>query len=659
MNTKRRSYFIIFGWILWSAAIVTPFISTNLLSFRSFFEVFLSVGKALWFWFFILGIGWKSMRWLHVFDAGNHALRDRLSQLLLSCGFGLGIFATIVLLVGIFVGVSFQIFFIALVVLAIIIGCGWHELLREMDDVIQILRSKDWKKKEVLIGLTILGIVCLQLPAALTPTLYPDTLRYHFGLTHVFEQIGKIAHLPDMAEANIASNWQMIYMPQLLLFGEAGAQVFNWMTLLLIAIAVALTVGLESWWMASFVLVSTPFLLEVAGLGNNDLGVVFFVALIWLSFKTKNLKCPTFGAGIFAGIAIGAKYNAGIFILAILIGYGLFPLQHSEKRWKHILFFGLGAWIAYLPWFIRNTIWTGDPFYPMMSHWLPWCGQEGRWVAEHYLREMSHYGRELEGWQRILFAPWTVAKGDSFESDLGIVYWCAIPAIAWAVWRQKGGREIRMIAASSFVGWLFWAIGPQVTRFLGPLIPSLALAVGFSWKEWMKLFHHKYQHILCFTFLGMMMALNIWQAMASVSGFSSSYLFQGITREQYLVQNSAVYRMASLAGKIALPESKVLLLGVVELFYFQTKICMSGPFDEKWIVKLATQSKSSQELALLLKEAHIDLICLDKNRMDGMEQRFGYMSWPSEEVRDRFFDFLNQKTRLLKKDGNIDLYRIL
>lgn len=652
---RRHSLVIGLLWLAWIMAALVPFLWENARAFRSPLAVAQAMGTGAWFWLIAAGLGWRCLRRLDAFDLSKRSLGMSLVRLLISCGVGMGLMATMALVVGSLVGVRVTVFLVALAAVIVAVGPGWMELVRQVVSVAQLLRSRVWSGGEIAAILLLMGLVGLQLPAALTPTLYPDTWRYHFGLTRIFEQMGRIQVAPDFAEANIASNWQMVYLPILLLSNDAAAQAFNWFTLPITAMVVALATRGTARLLAPLVLVSTPLLLGVAGLGNNDLGVTFFAALIWLVLRSGEPRSSVFWAGVFGGLAVGTKYPAILAVFAMLTGWGVLsrgrPVQ--GKVWRLLL---AGLCVGYLPWFLRNAIGTGDPFYPVLSKWLPWGDAEARWVADHYGMEMGTYGANLAGWWRILLAPWsmTVADHRFFESDVGVIYWSAVPLTVWAFWRRPFIRDA-MVACAVGVG--LWSIGPQVARFLAPLLPVAAVAVAESWREWAG----GRQQPRAWWVAGMgLLLINAWQTLTSVSGFSDPYgfLLQGMTREQYLAQHSPLYRIAQWAGQPATMKDKVLLLGEEGVWVFQNPVKISGPFNRKWIVEQAARSSSPAELAEHLGKAGIRFVCVNPPRMQGMDQRFGYLGWPSDAARIRFDQFLEKETQLVCSEGPIRLYEL-
>lgn len=682
MPRRTRNLLVALPGAVWFLAVAIPFFRLNAAAFRPLLESMAALGSALWFWLLALALGWRTLRAVHFLSADPTDLRSSGARLVLAAGAGLGLLAALTLLVGMTAGVGQEITLGLLVLIILMIGPAWKESGLELCRFFGGLSARNWKPAEILGMVLILGIAALQLPAALTPSVYPDTLRYHFGLTRLFLQEGCIRFLPDFAEANISSNWQMIYLPQLILSGDGCAQVFNWLTLPMTVAAVFFAAERRAAFPAAITLVSTPFLLEVSGLGNNDLGVTFFAACMWLALLSPATRRPALLAGLFGGFAVGTKYPALLFVAATFVAWFFIHRSALSNRslFQRLAGFAAGIFAGYLPWFIRNLAWTGDPFYPVLSRWLPWVGSAGRRVAEHYGREMAAYGSGLAGWERICTAPWrmTVADARHFESDIGLIFWCAAPLVIWMSIRSfrtpaGGSGRVGFPALATLIGGTIWACGPQVTRFLAPLLPAAALAVGGSWREWMLRLDAEtpsdgrtaapgratVKSGLAVVALALV-CVNIWQALTSIAGFSKPYdfLLQAMTREQYLARYNAPFRLAGWLRRHDLGDRRIVLLGIDEVFWFQNPVRVSGPFDAKWIVQAVASAPSAGVLAERLNKAGVELLGIDRDKMNVLDQKFGYLDWPDSEAPRHFEQFLQTECETIFKDGSITLYRL-
>jgi hypothetical protein len=72
--------------------------------------------------------------------------------------------------------------------------------------------------------------------------------------------------------------------------------------------------------------------------------------------------------GIFAGFCLSTKYTALISVSGLFaVGFFLTLRKQSGKEsLKRAALFALPALLIYLPWLIKNSIYTGNPFYPAL-----------------------------------------------------------------------------------------------------------------------------------------------------------------------------------------------------------------------------------------------------------------------------------------------------
>ena len=686
MSPMRRTGTIIL-WFLWFAVVAVPWSETRLPLFTNLAVAVHALLAAAWFWALATALGWKvlgianrrprasrgelptcpapggdagwGMR-IPVVQGATSPRQDAI-RLLFAAGIGLGLLAAANLVWGTFVGVSRAKFLALDALLAILAGGGWARAGRAAIEVAARAIAEARRRPLLMAGLAVLLLGTL--PFALTPTVFPDTLRYHFGLARFYEAAGRIVSLPDFAESNISLNWQMLSLGQLEVGGEMAAQAFNWMALPLIAAALALAAPPGGRLLAIGVAISTPFLLGVSATANNDLGVVFFATLMWLALREGEGRGRWFAAGVFGGLAIGTKYPAAYAVASLLgaagVGWAWAMISKGEPRHKDgnlerrpafsvfptkesLALFLFGGFLGYLPWFIRGAWLTGDPLYPALSRFLPWATGNGRWVAEHYAREMTRYGGGMEGLARWLLAPWRaiLAPDPWFESDLGLAAWLALPL---AVLAFRGGPRARFIALAMWIHGAAWAAGPQVTRFLAAAAPAFALAAA---EGWIALRDTAVRRTLKGLLL-VAIATNIWLSWMALAELADpfAWFLKRPSREAYLAAQNPLFRTARELERRTGARGTVLLFGIEGYHFFANPIRASGPFDPKWIVRESAAARTPEELAARLRAAGIRFLFLDPRRIDYLDRQFGYASWPDAAARARFMEMARHHTR--------------
>ena len=236
--------------------------------------------------------------------------------------------------------------------------------------------------------------------------------------------------------------------------------------------------------------------------------------------------------GLCAGLAGGCKYTA---LVLIVVALGLAWLVVSINRstdWKPVLHklavFGFGALLAFSPWLIRNTAFTGNPVYPFAYQWLggeAWNAEQDRQWSEGHRVSPEHdsimgrlalAGRELTGNfeevgetqidhrvpARRRFAPSLFGQvifvlalfGLSIRRDRAAVFlalWAGLIVLAWMTLTFIPGRfAVPLVVPLALLGgeaiierstpgnrvgrrWLHWLVVPIV--IIGGLLNDAAL----------------------------------------------------------------------------------------------------------------------------------------------------------------------------------------
>lgn len=629
-------------WLLGFAVAAAPWAATRLELFANIVQATHALLAAGWFWALATALGWRLLDILRT--AGSENPRDAAVRLLFAAGAGAGILAAANLAWGTCVGVSRAKFLLLDATLVLAAGPSWRPAGRAAflaaRHACRIAQTRPLPAAGL--GAMFLGTLAFALP----PTLFADTLRYHFGLTHFYEQAGRIVFLPDFAESNLSLNWQMLALGQIAVAGDLAAQAFTGLTLPLFAGALALAAPRGGRLVAVAIACSTPFLLGVSATANNDLGAAFFVALMWLALREGNGRGAWLAAGCFGGLAMGVKYPAAYALAAVAAATLAlrFASRAREPVLRPQLLLVAGAVLGDLPWLLRNAWHTGDPLYPALSNFLPWGTENGRWVLGLYAQELARYGSGMDGLARWVLAPWraTLAADPWFESDLGLAVWLALPLAAFAL-RQD--RRARLVALAAWLHGAAWAAGPQVTRFLAAAAPAFVLAAA---EGWVRLRDPSIRRVAR-TLMLVAVAANVtvgWMALAQISD-PFAWLLRHPSRDDYLAARSPDARAARALARRTDGRGMVLLFGIEGCHFFRNPLRMSGPFDRKWIVRESAAAKSPQELAARLRSAGIRFLAINPRRMDELDRQFGYARWPNRDARARFLEMARRHSRAL------------
>ena len=217
---------------------------------------------------------------------------------------------------------------------------------------------------------------------------------------------------------------------------------------------------------AAILVYASPVAGKAGSSAYNDLAVaaivfaLFYLLQIWDENRAPGLLILI---ALLAGFAYATKYTA-----ALAIPFAAGYLVRDSRRWRAIAIFGAAAAIMVLPWILRNWIWLGNPFSPLLNRWFPnpyyHLGME-----QSYLADVRHY-EGLQHWWQI---PWRhIVSGELVGGIIGPIFLLA--PLALLALRQSSGR--RLLLAGLVFG--LPALLNAQTRFLLPALPFVSLALG-------------------------------------------------------------------------------------------------------------------------------------------------------------------------------------
>ncbi|MGH2524132.1 MAG: hypothetical protein ACRDH2_16620, partial [Anaerolineales bacterium] len=240
-------------------------------------------------------------------------------------------------------------------------------------------------------GLFVWLMLGLGLLRALTPPLMWDALMYHLTLPKLYAQAHQIHIDTDIVFTTVPQLPDMLYTAAFLMRGAIAAQTLGW------AFGAALALGLASHagellgeglgGLAPAVLFSSLTIAASLAWAYSELLMMLMAlgGLIALRrWSQENDRRWLWLSGLFAGLAVGCKYNAfivpvaGAFVIALT---HLHPSTHSTLRRfiLHPLSFILFAFLAFVPWLLKSWLETGHPISALLvpsgpdgalRHWL-------------------------------------------------------------------------------------------------------------------------------------------------------------------------------------------------------------------------------------------------------------------------------------------------
>jgi hypothetical protein len=512
---------------------------------------------------------------------------NKLWQLALQAGLGLGVLGTVILLLGASLGVSTLILAIFSLILVLLfwkdilnwwrLWAGWKDLWTESG------RFEHW--------LAVL-MVDLALPAlfvSLAPPVKFDALLYHLVMPQAYLQQGKITYLPWIVMSGMPQVTEMLYTWAIALAGNQAAAVLGCFTgvITLTGLAGYLRQQFDarSAWLGMASLLAGFTTAAALGWAYVDwLGLFFglgcLVALdLWRQGGDRKIL---FLAGLFAGFAAATKYTAGV--LGLVCGLAL--AWHCWRAKRNVartwMVFGLGAVLAFMAWPVKNWITVGNPFYPFFI-------SSG---AMDPIRLAVYQGLPPWGdWQDFFLLPLRatylgVDSAAGYSVSLGPLLF-GLGALVWIGWKNRPAEQKASLENAALIavfGLAAWAVGNRLsgyliqTRMYFCLFPSFAVlaAAGFD-----GLSHQDFGKVRLGRILSALVFLVLFLNLIEVG---SSVLRQGVlpamfgiqSKQDYLAQNLGWFQPA-MSGVNQLPAGSKTLL----LFEPRSLYCAPGCFPDE------------------------------------------------------------------------------
>jgi Dolichyl-phosphate-mannose-protein mannosyltransferase len=419
-------------------------------------------------------------------------------RLLLGTGLGLGIFG----LAGF--GLSAAGLGKPAVLLALLAGVlvwlVWRGGLRSFHRNIETLMQA-WKESVqqapvwVRLGAALAFLLALLLAMA-PPVEAFDALLYHLAVPAMWLKAGSL-QLVDMPHYWFPQLVEGMFAWPLALGSDRAPQLihftFGLLTVLLLWNWSRRLWGERTAWWTLALLLTMPCLPWLAAWAYTDLALTFYtLAALYSVWKWKEGGDGRWLAlgGLMAGFSMGVKYTS--FLVPLTGVLFIFWWGHRERRRALVhalLFAGLAA-LAALPWYLRNWIWTGNPFYPFVFGGPFWDAFRAQ--------AFSGAGTGI-GWNlgELLLLPLHVTLGfrdaNYFDGRIGPFFLILLPAALWTLWlarRETPSRRSALVLTGAFAALTVFTWGYGViqttnlwqSRLLLPgLIPFvLVMAAGID-----------------------------------------------------------------------------------------------------------------------------------------------------------------------------------
>jgi hypothetical protein len=339
-------------------------------------------------------------------------------------------------------------------------------------------RVAAWRPWQIAVAALLAVYVVLAFVATCAPISSPDALLYHAADPALFERAGRIFEIPWNSSSYEPFTVEMLVLDGFLLWDSVQGA-FAPLLLALVALAGVIAAGerlsgRSVGLLAGAVFFAQPFMLWETTSVFIEPGLACAVTLsLWnlLAFVRAEQSSALVLAGVFAGSAAGMKYLGIIAALALSAAAVVF--LRRRITWRRVLAYALPAVAVPLPWYVKNTVLTGNPVFPHVF------GGLNPFAAAELEATMAMFGYGRSPVDFVLLPVRLVADARAFDGGEFISpLFLAFAPLALLLPRLR--RPPRAVWIGILLYVVAWFVTTQQARFLVPLMPVVAVLAALG-----------------------------------------------------------------------------------------------------------------------------------------------------------------------------------
>ncbi len=524
----------------------------------------------------------------------------------------------------------------------------------------------------ILILIFLLSITALVFLAS--PPISRDALVYHLEVPRQYLiHHGMVALMPNVY-AFFPQGIEMLFLAGLAVTRPFVARCIHFAFLPLTILAVLeyvrhVTGRLPNRWAIAATLaafVSIPTLWIDATWAYIDTGWMFFTAILVICLdlyyrnRRLDLLVPLLViAGFYPAIKYTCIYVLFILILILLV-MRLRQIPVPGVNRSSITVFLLAALVTTGPYFIRNSIFAGDPLFPFLSSLLPIHNPSWSGIQQQAFRDfLRHYGTGLGTPLlyplNIVAAAFNLRLNDAAFFDGVIGPFLLVPILVILLWpRALKNRHNAFLFVFVLIYSLVWGMSMRQARFLLPVLPAILLLVFMAMRA--SLPHTRRWRpgvwiSLCLVILG----INIWVLLPEWQSIPyGEYIVGQVDKSAFLSDTLPVWPAQHFINTHLPAEASVyVLMTGNENFYLERHYTSQYVVEDYAFHQKLLQTRTPRELAVFFSARHTGY-CLLKSEI--LTNPVLYLDDPPKRILANVF-FQNYADLLFEANG-FRVYRI-
>jgi 4-amino-4-deoxy-L-arabinose transferase-like glycosyltransferase len=622
--------------------------------------------------FLIISLGLGKKIWSRLFDQPGTPL-DIIEEGIFCVSIGLGILSIIILVIGLLGILHFwtvlSIFILLFIVLFTEIK-GYLQAIYHIKESIFYSFCHD-HLFFILSPFFMVALIWFFLASRVPPVFY-DALIYHLGIPNQYLINHTIRFLPNAFHSHHPFLIQNLFSICLLLGRHSTPKllvlmfaIFNGVSLSLFA---ARFFNRPISWLAGGIFVLTPSILITGSLVNVDLGFSLYTLLtlyalcMWARKKEKKWLILS---AIMTGFSLGTKYTAIIFCLGLCLLCLFFLLIKERQSLRYsvkvIIIYVFIALSVGSGWYIKNLVWTKNPFYPK---WADVWGNPK--IPEENLavfNASAHAYDAKDNTRNSIFSlPLDLVLHPEWFGVGGTIGPLLFILLPLAFIPDKKNKVYSMLILYCITYYFAWAFTFRMTRFA---LPLFAILILLATNTLIRLFQSKknlFSYIIVIVFV-LGFSYNIYYSISTFSRVYNpwKYLTGKETEESYLSRVILSYPIFRYINDNLPSNSRILFLGETVNFYCLRDVISSTAFDINPIVPVFKNAKTKEDVYAYLKLMGVTHLLINFPEMDRLEHSYKTFELNEKDLK-LLKDIVRSSTilarRILLRGGQIILIKV-
>ncbi len=522
---------------------------------------------------------------------------------------------------------------------------------------------KDYGRWELLLLACTVAFVLLVLPLVSTPPVSRDALIHHLAVPKLYLEKGGIFEIPFMSFAYQPMNLDYLYLVPLYLGVDIAAKYIHASMGLLTAVLLydfvkeraSALYGL----LAALLFLSTPVVVKLSASAYVDLGVTFYAALSVVAFvrwMEEGKKRYLFFSALAGGFSLGVKYNGAVVVFLL----SMFVLLYSVRKKGQVAAirdFGLYALVSslpFLPYLVRNYLWVGNPFYPLIGGMVK--GVEALHTGGTLSPVEKRYVLFGEDTLQILLVPFRMffeGKDGSLQYFDGVLNPLFVALVPMLFLVRGKGQWFRYVAGFTVLYfYIAFFTTDLVVRYILPAFAGFIMLIAFAIKEGLA---RKYTKHVTVVLLVVMFLFNL----SYVYGMYVKYRPFGFitgreTRDAYLMRMLPDYEAILWANRNLPADARVIFFFTGDRGYYWQRAYYYGGRLGGNLIRLVRESRTAEELKEKLLGAGFTHMFINNY----LFERFSYDNFNAHQI-NLLSNFFRNHLKLLYTSRGFSLYEIV